>query len=387
MKRFPWFYGALFWALLWSGCEKIAIQDPKDKNEAFFTLNFSVNGEEIQLGKGRNDYVKPGFFVDELGIRVFSSTFYTQNELGESNQISIYLRDDRIFNAVNLDTISFFKSGSYAFRSRPAQAQNTEIISNFLENPEQFQNIFWGNSSLYQEERTKTGRFFHQNISNTTQEVVTSAIMKGINDCETFYFKVNRPNLADINFLDFQIEGNRVRPQFSHPDSSGVDFLWLRWEDPDAPSNIHALSELEVVEKGYYGLVMFYNTTDSVTGEEISSQTWIRTYFDFQSGNLKKSECFYPLSSKSLNTFAEDPDFSSVTIEWIDGKGVKYSSDLTEGGASPSFVILENQAFSLQDELGNQVRLLTIEFSCTLTNALGETLQLKNAQGTIAFSY
>jgi hypothetical protein len=387
MKRIPWLLGGLFLALFWSGCEKIVIQDPKDKNDAFFTLNFLLNGEELQLGKGRNDYVRPGFFVDDLGIRVFTSTFYTQNEAGQSNQLSISLRDDRVFNAVNLDTISFFKAGSYAFKTGSAQGQITDVISNSLENPEQFQNIFWGNTSLYQEQRTETGRFFHQNITQTTQEVVTSAIMKGSNHCETFYFKVNRPHLEDINFLDFQIEGNTVRPMFSHPDPTGVDILWLIWNDPDAPANIHALPELEVTVEGYYGLVLIYNTLDPGSGQEVSSQTWIRTFFDFQSGILRKSECFYPLATKTLNTFSKEPDFSTVIVEWIDDKGVKYSSELTTSGEPPRFVILQNEAFSTQDELGNEVRLLTIEFSCTLTNAQGETLRLNNAQGKIAFSY
>ncbi len=387
MKKNGWICCIFMLSLHWIGCEKIVIQDPIDKNKAFFNLDFIMDGENIQLGTGRNDYVAPGFFIDELGIRVFTSTFYTQNEQGESSKLSIVLRDDRVFSPSNLDTISFFKPGDYFYRIKPQQVEQAEVMSNALENPQQFQNVFWGNSTQYNETRSGTGRFFHQEIPNQSQQLITSAIMTGQNDCETFYFKSNRPKSVDIELLDFVVEGNVVRPLFSHPDASNVTFLWLGWNDPEAPADIHSENQLLITEKGYYGLVLIYNSIDPISGEELSAQTWVRMYFDIQDGILSKSDCFYRLSSKEVNAFSESPDFSQVIIEWTDVKGVTYTSNLTDSGPSPSFVILENEAFTIKDEKGNNVRLLMVEFSCILTSPQGQTIELKQATGRIAFSY
>jgi hypothetical protein len=339
-----------------TSCEKVQLPDPTIDNTAPFNLKGFINKDSFEFSTERY-YLKTDFFNDELGIRVFESSFIPL-EGSDDPSIILRIRDNDIYSCC-YDKAHMLKEGSYRFSKIVAAAGDALVLKNSLLDQDligyRWQNghtTFNGNN-YYVENLNPNLKI---KVCIESHELLSNGILEY---CKELYPSQLQDNF-DISVKDFRFNGNKIEIVFEKPVSGNLTYNW-------GGENFQPVFKPD--SSGVYELFL----SNSKSQVNIKFRVNIS-----QDSDLIPFE--FPAFSTEMFTFTGFPSFSQCEIIYINPDGQIYSTRHTKEQHSV-FEILKSEYLDKRDDLNNMLQLLEVDFSCKLYSESGDSMSLDRVRG------
>lgn len=369
----------IFWLLisgsvLWSGCREKPLPDEVFGTPDFF-ISTEVDGEPVEIKAGIDDYyMGTSFSRDQFDINSFHGIFSRLNCPQCPEELEVIIRDSKP-RATGEDVIisEAFSPGSFDFYQDKGANKQIFRVSFTNESggqgPDPSYNWNFGDGTT--------------SVSENPVHDYTDTTLATANVClETL--DPSGCTTTICNEIDFTAPGCQI--DFTHELDENISYVTFfakasgkapfkyRWAFGDGFS-------ATLGNPGYfYGTPGLYTVCLTVTDADGCESSICKNVA------ADPQYCEHNFSYIVEKTTTPEPiQPSTVTINWRDGEGKKFSSAGEEQPIESYFEILEEEPYR-NNEKGEKVRKLRVRFSCDLWYD-GQKIAIKDAEGWIGVAY
>jgi PKD repeat protein len=354
-------------------CKKKNYPESVFENEAVFYFKGTINNTPISLGAGVDDYyMQSTYQQDSLGVYNFIGNLGKQNCDNCPNTLQIKINDFKV-SALNAPT----KIDS------ALQARNYSVLSGIdTSYSVQFNAIYNKTASVY---NWDFGDGFTSTLANPTHiynkrgNYKACLNIKGTNNC---YGSICNEQKIGLNgnpcktvVNSSYITSNNI--QFTQ-NTSGTTPLSYLWDFGDGNKSTLANPSHSYAISGSYRVIL--KVTDG------NNDLALANYNVLTQNDVSSCTTNYNVASITpIITQQTRLALSKVTITWIDGNGITYTSNNSLQPSSSYFEILSVEDYE-NNENNQKTKKIKIKFKSTVYNGIN-ALSIDNAETVICIAY
>lgn len=396
MKRFV-FYKILIITVLFAGCQKVELDGPVHGSPVF-TASMAVDGVQKTWQAGVDDYYMfTEFEKDPFDVYVFTGRFEQKNG-GNGEVLTIRIRDfQQVFQGLPDMTGALDPSRAFGFVSQSggdttwvAEVDTIGYKINFDASPSTVPpNVQVSYGWQFGDATGDTAlvpAISHTYDSTFVPNTPVTLMLEGLNaNFSAFLTKPISPsnNTGQFCSVGFDFDTLNVGSLQIFAQPTGVQPFSYNWSDGSTANYYEANNPVGQVNASV--TVTDANGCQAIAG--VSTQFGGGTVPIFCAADFG-----YTVELVTVDTLVpivtpgDSLQFSMVTIEYTDGDGTLFRSDLQDQGPGASFKILEVEDYD-DNEQGEKTKKLTVQFTCRLWDAQGNFIDMTNGEGVIAVAY
>ncbi|MEX0968442.1 MAG: PKD domain-containing protein [Bacteroidia bacterium] len=348
---------------LLSGCRENDLPQPQNGDPVFFVKGM-INGNQMEITAGEHDYYMfTSHGRDTHQVISFTGEFRKLNCSSNCpGTLTITIRDKQAGGLLDIEQA--LAPGDYPFRS-PLPSYVVQFMADTLKMGQGYYNWDFGDNTFSQEASPlhvfnivdPQRQVFPVTLTITNSVGCISSITNIIDfanrNCHT-YFDHDPPNSSIVSFFSYPTGSDPVRHVWS---VGGTVFS-------NDPNPVHDFRQPGVYE---------------VTLEVMDSINCLSTYS--RNVNVLTQNCAANFTYTLLNA----PDFSKVTITWIDENGKIYSSGIRAQPAQSYFRVLNSEKYEINENQQPTMK-LSVQFDGWLYSDT-DSIKFEDFSGEIGVAY
>ena len=357
---------------LFDACKKKTLPEPESGNSPQFYFKGNVNGSDIALEAGVNDYYMYSTYSQGTinNVYTFGASLKQENCVSCLNSISIEINDHRTSTLSGPSGIdSAFQSTYYPFYAgNPAPVSHyVSFYSLFNNIPQNYQWNFGDGST--DNTPSPSHIFKHSGEYNVSLTVTDN------NACSNSVANVQKIGIGG-DYCNTTISGSStstLNATFTNSTIGTPPYIF-NWNFGDGNFANIATPTHSYSLKGRYPV--------SLRVIDATGDTAIANFNYLTPSDTSCTTNYLVLSNYGVpNPLA----LSNITIKWRDSNGIEYTSNDISQPSSSYFKIISSSDYH-DNESGQKTKKLHIKFKCKVYNG-SNSMQINNAEAVVVVAY
>jgi PKD repeat protein len=356
---------------LFNACKKKTLPEPEDGNTPQFYFIGNVNGTNVSLQAGVNNYYMYSSYLQGTNnVYSFGGSLKPQNCVSCYNSISIEINDHKISSYNGPSGIdSAFQSTFYPYiNGSPSPVSYYVVFYPLFNNTAQSYKWDFGDGDT-------SGTPNPSHVFKHSGNYNVSLTIKDASSCLNSVSNIQKIGLSD----------SYCRTTITVTSTSSLNATFTNSTVGTPPYNF-----LWDLGDGNFSTMPTPTHTYATQGRYPVSCRVIDAANDTATANLN-----YITQSSSIcatnylvvgNYGMSNPNaLSNITVKWTDGNGVEYSSNNVSQPSTSHFKIISASDYHT-NELGQKTKKLHVKFNCVVYNGTN-SMQINNGEAVVVVAY
>lgn len=371
MKKIKLFLFLLAGPVIFITCKKKELPKDIEENDPQFYFSGTVNGNNITITAGQNNYyMYSSFEQDANNLYHFSGTLKQQNCSNCPNSIEIIINDHR-FSGTNgnsgADSAFIFKYYPVASGNPLPIKHNVQFYSLFNKYSQNYLWNFGDGSTSNNPSPFHIFRTGEYNICLTVQD--TSGCSNSVCNIQKF------GNMGfDLKTSITASSISTLTATFTHSTIGLPPYNFL-WNFGDNSTSTSAVPSHNYINQGRYPVSL--RVIDAANDTAYANLNYLTS---------NANNCTTNYFVTGVSAVPNYAGFSNIEINWTDANGVVYKSNNLSQPPNSYFKILKAEDYH-NNESGQNTKKLTVEFNCMVYNAANTGVLIENARAVIVAAY